>query len=301
MVQDGSTGVRNCRLRTLQERWAAFLVCAALSVIAVGLPGGAFPQGQQATPADAEVDARPSFEVVSIKPSKPYDRSHSWNGSMDSLTIENYTLRRLIRSAYNLKSDSQVLGGPKWIGQEAFDIKAKFGDADIARLRNLSGQERYRKARLALQSLLADQFQLKISRDTRSIPVYALVVAKSGAKVTLSPPELDSSGNPKAERNHSLNDNNGHMTAKGISMSGLADWLTLMPECDRVVLDRSGLTSEYDFKLDWTEDQGNGVPQDAPYPGLFTALREQLGLELKADKGPVDVVIVEAASEPVVD
>lgn len=301
MVQDGSTYMRNCQLWMLQKPWATLLVCSTLSVVTVGLPGGAFAQGQQAAPIPAEVDTPPSFEVVSIKPSKPYDRNHSWNGSMDSLTIENYTLRRLIRSAYNLKSDSQVLGGPKWIGQEAFDIKAKFGDVDIARLRNLSGRERYRKIRLALQSLLADRFQLRISQDTRNIPVYALVVTKSGAKVTSSPPELDSSGNPKTERNHSLNDNNGHMTAKGISMSGLADWLTLMPECDRVVLDRSGLTSEYDFKLDWTEDQGNGVPQDAPYPGLFTALHEQLGLELKADKGPVDVVIVEAASEPETD
>jgi uncharacterized protein (TIGR03435 family) len=82
-------------------------------------------------------------------------------------------------------------------------------------------------------------------------------------------------------------------------MSGFADWFTSLAECDRVVVDRTGLSGEYDFKLDWTEDSGQGVPSDAPLPGLFTALREQLGLELKPDKAPVEVVIVETASEPV--
>lgn len=141
MVQDGSTGMRNCRLWKLWERWAALLVCAALSAFAVGLPGGAFAQGPQAAPAVADGEARPSFEVASIKPSKPDDRRHSWNGTIDSLSIENYTVRRLVRAAYNLKSDSQVLGGPKWIGERAFDIKAKFDDVNIAKLRSLTERE----------------------------------------------------------------------------------------------------------------------------------------------------------------
>jgi len=88
------------------------------------------------------------------------------------------------------------------------------------------------------------------------------------------------------------------MTAKAISMRSLADWFVYLPECDRVVVDRTGLTGEYDFTLNWTEDSGQGVPPDALLPGLFTALREQLGLELKPDIAPIDVVVVDAAKQP---
>jgi bla regulator protein blaR1 len=116
----------------------------------------------------------------------------------------------------------------------------------------MSGRERFHESLLALQALLADRFQLQISQETRSIPVYALVVAKTGAKFAPSAPQLDGDGKPKAERNHSIRDSNGHMTAIATSMSGLADWFVHMPECDRVVFDRTGLTGEYDLKLDWT-------------------------------------------------
>ena len=217
------------------------------------------------------------------------------------VSIENYTLRRLIRTAYGLKLDSQVLGGPDWIGKQAFDIEAKFGDAEIVRMQKMSSRDRFREARLALQALLAERFQLRVSPGTSDIPVYALVVAKTGAKLVLSAPQLDDSGKPKIDQNHSIHDNNGHMSALAISMSGFADWFTYLPECDRVVVDRTDLTGEYDFKMDWTEDSGQGVPPDAPLPGLFTALREQLGLELKSDKAPVEVVVVESASEPTME
>lgn len=107
-------------------------------------------------------------------------------------------------------------------------------------------------------------------------------------------------GKPK-EQSNSIYDSDGHMTAKALSMSGLANWFVYVPECDRVVIDRTGLTGEYDFKLDWTEDDGHGVPSDAPLPGLFTALRDQVGLELKSGKAPVDVVVVAPAKKPEFD
>jgi uncharacterized protein (TIGR03435 family) len=268
--------------------------------LAFAMLGALHIRAQQA-PAVATSEPQPTFEVASIKPSKPDDQSHNWNSSGDMVSIENYTLRRLIRTAYGLKLDSQVLGGPDWIGKQAFDIEAKFGDAEIVRMQKMSSRDRFREARLALQALLAERFQLRVSPGTSDIPVYALVVAKTGAKLVLSAPQLDDSGKPKIDQNHSIHDNNGHMSALAISMSGFADWFTYLPECDRVVVDRTDLTGEYDFKMDWTEDSGQGVPPDAPLPGLFTALREQLGLELKSDKAPVEVVVVESASEPTME
>jgi uncharacterized protein (TIGR03435 family) len=249
----------------------------------------------------APVATAPPFEVASIKPSKPGEESHNWNSSGGRLSIENFTLRRLIREAYGLKSDSQVIGGPDWIGKQAFDIEAKYGDAEMVNLQKLTGRERFHEAQLALRALLAERFQLRTGQETRVVPVYALVIAKGGAKLPQAAPQLDADGKPRTEKNHRLSNGNGHMTAIAMSMSGLADWFVYLPECDRLVVDRTGLTGEYDFKLDWTVDNGNGVPQDTPVPGLFTALHEQLGLDLKPDKAPVDVVVVESTKEPDLD
>jgi uncharacterized protein (TIGR03435 family) len=276
------------------SRWFAFVLFACTML---GVP----PSGAQQTRATAAVEPQPSFEVASIKPSRPDYQGYDWNGGVDRVSIKNYTLRRLIRTAYGLKSDSQVLGGPDWIGKQAFDIEAKFGDTEIAKMQKMSNRERSQEAWLALQALLAERFQLRVSQGTRDIPVYALVVAKTGAKLVLSASQLDESGKPKSDQNHSIHNSNGHVTAKAISMSAFADWFTYVPECERVVVDRTGLTGEYDFKLDWTADSGQGIPPDAPLPGLFTALREQLGLELKPDKAPVKVVIVDSASAPMLD
>ena len=277
------------------------LVLIATATFVTFKPRSEILASAQAPSAVTPPAHQPTFEVAAIKPSKPDDQSHSLHSGSDSLEIENFTLRRLIRTAYGLKSESQVLGGPDWIGKQAFDIKAKFDDAETAKFKDMTGRERFQETQLALQALLADRFQLKISQETRTIPVFALVVAKAGAKLAPSAPELDDSGKPKTDRGHSLNDNNGHLKATAISMSSFADWFAYLPECDRVVVDRTGLTGDYDFKLDWTEDNGQGIPPDSTLPGLFTALRDQLGLELKPDKAPVDVVVVQAAAEPELD
>jgi len=87
------------------------------------------------------------------------------------------------------------------------------------------------------------------------------------------------------------------MTATGISMSALADFLTGAGS-DRVVLDRTELTGDYDFHLDWTEDNGKAAAADAQYPSLFTALQEQLGLKLEPTKGPVRVVVIDDVEQP---
>src|SRR6202021_1544870 len=78
--------------------------------------------GAQSKPAVATADETPHFEVAAIKPSKPENRGHnSTRGSSDRMLIQNYTLRGLIRLAYGLKTDSQILGGPDWLDKKAFD------------------------------------------------------------------------------------------------------------------------------------------------------------------------------------
>lgn len=250
---------------------------------------------QQAAAASTEKPL--AFEVVAVKLTDPDNHSQSWRGTYNRLTIQNYTLRHLIRIAYDLKSDSQVIGGPEWLDKQGFDIAAKLDDADVARLKDGQNQDRRDAINRMLQTTLTERFHLQVSPGEQTRPVYALLVAKSGAKLTALPAPKD----PDEHRNHSMNTNNGHLTATAISMDSFADYLTLQPETDRIVVNRTGLGGDFDFKLNWTEDYGGGIPGDAADPGLFTALQDQLGLELKPDKGSVPTVTVLAASKPDLD
>jgi uncharacterized protein (TIGR03435 family) len=251
---------------------------------------------------------QPSFEVVVIKPSKPGNSHHGWDSSIDRVSIQNYSLRRIIRAAYGLKSDSQVVGGPKWLDNQPFDILAKVDDSEVTKIRSMGHGDSESEYKLMLQSLLADRFQVKVSRAVRTIPVYALVAARSRPKLASSSPltETDkqdphASSEPKAH-SHSISAHNGQMTANAISMDAFADYLTGIPETgNRVVLNRTGLAGDYDFNLNWTQDRGQGIPADASYPGLFTALQEELGLKLKSQKGSVEVIVVDVAAKPVLD
>lgn len=262
--------------------------CAALIIFGVGLSLDLWANAQQPALAESAA-ASPTFEVASIKPSKPDSGNLDWDDSPGRVSISGYDLRQLIRVAYGLKSNAQVLSGPKWMDSERFDIVAKADDAETAKMRKMSGADWERERSLMLQSLLADRFQLKLSRDRRMLPVYALVVAKSGMKFKTA----------EAGEGGDITGRGCHLEVTGINMGAFADYLAGLREiAEHVVIDRTGLVSDYDFKMDWTRDRGNCVPPDAPYPGLFTALREQLGLELKPDKAPVDVVVVQSATEP---
>jgi uncharacterized protein (TIGR03435 family) len=291
MLQDGLIGLRMQEFWMLRKRRTSVLGCAALGILAVGVSGVSLISAQK-PPTVATADKEPSFEVASIKPTKPDDGDHGWHSNSDRVTIEGYTLRDLIVSAYGLKSTSQVLGGPEWIDKKHFDIAAKVDDSELARLKGISREDRRMQWNLMLQSLLADRFGLNVSREKRKLPVYALVATKSGIKFAASTPD---------EKNHDLSVRNTAMTATGVSMDSLANYITTQPEIDRLVENRTGLTGDYDFRLNWAHDSGNGIQPDATYPGLFTALQEQLGLKLESQKSSVEVVIVNAAAQPILD
>jgi uncharacterized protein (TIGR03435 family) len=259
--------------------------------LALGMLGAAATLTQQAPPA-ATPGPQPSFEVASIRPSRPEVRNLDWDDSPGRLTISGYNLRQLIRVAYGLKSNAQVLGGPKWIDSERFDIVAKADDAETAKMQKMSDTDWVAERSLMLQALLAERFQLKLSLDTRMLPAYALVVLKSGVKVKPA----------KSGEDGDLSGWGGHLEATATTMDAFADYLNGVRElADRVVLNRTNLTAAYDFNLDWSRDRGDGGSQDFEFPGLYTALEDQLGLKLEPEKAPIEVVIVESAARPLAD
>lgn len=249
---------------------------------------------------------QPSFEVASIKPSNSADRRPLFNSQPGLFRASNVTVSRLIQLAYGIK-DFQISGGPGWLRSDLFDINAKH---ESSATREQFGA--------MLQSLLADRFQLALHRDTREMPVYALVVAKNGPKirqVSESDPNIVdlSKGPPPPPGSGRLRVTivrRGRLMAQSTDMAALADDLANF--LGRTVVDKTGLAGSYDVKLEWVPDenqvamfQAMGVPEgfgappsDWQGPSLVTALEEQLGLKLDSRKGPVEMFTIERLERP---
>jgi uncharacterized protein (TIGR03435 family) len=260
----------------------------------------------------------PSFEVASVKPSHSSDNRMRIGITPGKFTVENVSLKSIIMFAYDAKSDSQISGGADWIKSENFNIDAKEDEAQAAELGKLPPEAREKQLKLMVQSLLVERFKLKVSHQTKELPVYALVVEKNGPKLTKSaaPPSSpdgpEPSGPPKMRRGIWMN-GRGELSGTDAAMSFLADALSRQRETGgRVVIDKTGLTGNYDWTLHWTPESpaplfkgadNNATPDDAPAPDtsgptLFTALEEQLGLKLESQKGAVDTLVIDSVEKP---
>lgn len=171
----------------LRRRVAAFLFATLLA--------GATVRAQLIRPKDGESVA--PFEVATIKPNnRDVGNSHReqiwWNDS--SYRIQNLTLRRIIRVASGAASGAQLIGGPDPLLDSRWDINAKIDDNDYAQMQKLARDDRSRQLRLMLQALLTDRFQLKVHIETKTLPLFALVVAKGGAKLQPSAPDEPAAG-----------------------------------------------------------------------------------------------------------
>jgi uncharacterized protein (TIGR03435 family) len=231
--------------------------------------------------AQAQSRPNPVYEVASIKPSQPGNRPsiRSASGS-GRLNATNATMKALIGFAYNVR-DYQISGGPNWLDSTGYDIVATPEHPVDPTPDNID------YFRQMMQSLLAQRFKLTVSRQTRELPVYALVVARDGPK--LKEVEKWQKGADMRIRGGA-----GQMIAEKVTMPLLAQ--TLSNIAGRSVVDKTGLTGYYDFKLEWTPDE-IGQPSQGDRPSLFTALQEQLGLKLDSQKGPVEILVVDHAEK----
>jgi uncharacterized protein (TIGR03435 family) len=149
-----------------------------------------------------------------------------------------------------------------------------------------------------IRTLLEDRFKLVIRREKRELPTYALVVA-SGPKLTKN--DANPNGLP------GLGFRAPGML--GVVNATMSDFVSVMQSnvLDRPVVDRTGLQGRFDFTLNWTPDEsqfrGMGLqipppPADAKFPGLFTAIQEQLGLRLESVTAPVEVLVIDRVERP---
>jgi uncharacterized protein (TIGR03435 family) len=158
-----------------------------------------------------------------------------------------------------------------------------------------------------LQGFLAKRFHFAAHYETRMLPIYTLVVGKNGPRVRESPPAPNGPGRRKG-MGGLIRRGDPHLIVEGGTMPHLAKHLSL--SLGRTVVDHTGLTGRYDYELDWAPDievispsstKNEGPPaaqMPSGGPSIFTAVREQLGLELKSGKGPVEVLVIDQVEEP---
>jgi uncharacterized protein (TIGR03435 family) len=242
----------------------------------------------------AQTQAAPAqelaFEVASVKPNTTLDRNVSVNRSPGGrLDAVNVSVRMLITFAYRIR-DQQLAGGPGWLDTDRYDVHAKppAGEPASTDFWDTTAAQR---VRLRTRALLADRFRLRFHSEDREMPVYVLTVAKKGPKPALKPwREGDEPGPQNIGQMNSY-------TAKKVSMKAFAEGY-LSSRLGRVVLDETGLSADFNFKLEFEPDQSGTAATDLKGPSFLDALEEQLGLKMEPRRAPVEVFVIDRVERP---
>ena len=272
------------------------------AIILAGLPTHISHAQTKSTPAASDSITSPiQFDVVSVKMHPPDTKDSRMQLLPDGIRLTNLPVQDLIVQSYALVLSDQIVGLPSWANSQRFDIEAKVAAADIPAFHKLTLDQ----VRSMGRPILTDRFKFAGHQEKKTLPFYALVVAKDGSKLTpstLSSQDRDAqTGRIGMGHASSANGAPGvnELTAQGVTMSRLASTLS-QQGLGRVVLDNTGLTGRYDFKLTWTSESVAADPNstDTSGPSIFSAVSEQLGLKLEPQKGPVPVLVVDHIEAP---
>jgi uncharacterized protein (TIGR03435 family) len=246
----------------------------------------------------------PRFDVVSVKRATDI-RSTRSIGEMPGgrFVLSGMTIAPLIRSAYRADT-SDLIGAPDWVNFETYDVEAK-----------AAGEVPRDQMTAMLQAMLAERFKLAVHYEMQERPVYALVLARADGRLGLGirRSELDCDAIHAAQRAGSTGPfpatSNGAPTC-GMSMRGERGMEVLLggqplstlaasfgSGIGRIVLDKTGLTGNYDVTLRYIMQPQPNAPPDTP-PEIFTALQEQLGLKLEPDRAPLRILVIDHIERP---
>ncbi len=300
--------------RRLRNRQSSILkaVAGLCAIFALAYSAQVRAQIQNSTPS-----TNYEYEVATILPSKPGGNGVGLLPSPNGLIARNATLQMLVTAAYGVEN-YQVSGSPSWFTSDRYDIDAKMEASVADALEKLTPAPRTIARRQMLQRLLEDRFKLIIRRETSELPVYSLVIAKNGVKIKQA-----KSGDTYE---NGLRDREGHVRGAGATFIGVnAGALTLTGQAvtianlvgllaryvDRPIVDKTGLTGNFDFFLQFTTNQGALQPtggdassgalppsSDTNAPYLLTAVQEQLGLKLEPGKGPAEMIVIDHVEKP---
>jgi uncharacterized protein (TIGR03435 family) len=295
----------------------------------------------QATPVAQPVPSAapvPKFEVASIKMCSNGDDAGGARGgrgggggdgpSPDRVNVPCQPLKNIIRMAYitfangrrNPMDLTPLAGAPSWVDSERYQITAK--------AEGTPGQDMMRGP--MMQALLEERFKLQVRRQTREVPAYMLTVGRGGPKLHpftegsckpfdfSRPPQLPEPGQTPTHAcgirmfREPLDGSPSRWEVYGGKLEDFAKALSF--DMDRIVIDKSGITGLFDFKLEFTPDEstptisalrGRGDAADSPPPSdpsgglsIFTAIQQQLGLKLEPGKGPREFLAIDRVERP---
>ncbi len=234
-------------------------------------------------------DAKPDVEVATIKPARPGNDQMQFETHGGTLLIKNLTLSFIMSFAYDLPV-RQIVDKPGWMDTDKWDIEAKAdtpGELSVPQLKGM------------MQKLFAERFALQVHEEKRKMPAFVLTVTKDGPKMTKVTDASLAPGQTLYPR--------GVIIGKSIAVAGLAQTLQEYV-FSKPVVDQTGLDGRWDFTLRWTPDetQFSDAPESMRHPAddanawppLFTAIQEQLGLKLEAQKADVKVLVVDHVDHP---
>ena len=221
-----------------------------------------------------------TFEAVSIKRNRTAETASDTNTTPGRLSLANVTIQSVVLRAFGILNP-QVVGAPDWVRNERYDILAVTGDGTV-----LTDDLR----REYLQNLLADRFRFSFHRETREIRVYSLLPSRTGHKLVThaGAGEYSMRVQPADDGRLRLRSTKGNMRRLTEILSG---------QLGELVVDRTGLSGDYDFTLEWAPS----AMTNTAGASLFTAVVEQLGLRLESARQPMDVIVIDRIERPTED
>ena len=235
------------------------------------------------------------FEVASLKMSQDNGPGGGIRPAPGGQRYQarNCPIKLMIQVAYRVKAE-QIVGGPDWLANDRYDMEAKADKPSTPE-----------QLHVMLMNMLVDRLQLKFHHEKREMRMYALTVDKGGPKLT--PHEAANAGDPWIDQNV---DRVVHVKMKATCAPLDYFAFRLSQFMDLPVVDMTSLRGGYDFNLEYTRDLPPGIPEgarlngeviDTSGPTVFAAVKDQLGLDLKAQKGMVDVIVIDHAEKPAIN
>jgi uncharacterized protein (TIGR03435 family) len=271
-------------------------VLTVLLTFAAGLSAHA-----QGTPIVEEPNYKPTltFDIAVIRQAPPPDANFhvSVSSPPHSSRFEatNLPMKALLQIAYGF--DAPIVGAPDWLANTFYNINARSDEAADARLAKLTDNEVRLEKRNAIRVLLAERLGLKTHLETRNSAIYNLVLAKGGVKMTPVPPPPDGQAPatpPPANVQAHGSQHGLEFIGSNANMRAICGALSSMVEAP--VVDKTGLTSIYNYTLQFGRDWSANDPEG--WPSIFTAVQEQLGLKMEAVHEPVPNLVIDNITKP---
>jgi len=227
-------------------------------------------------------DADPDWEVATVRPSDPNDTNSGFHLNGRRIFIERETVESMLVLGYGMHK-RQIVGAPDWAVSERWDVRG---------VPDQPGQPGVKQFQSMIRKLLAERFGFRSHTETRELTAYVLTVGKGGPKLAKS------AGDPNGPMNESDQGNSGQRTLE-VTNASLADFALVMKFfLDRPMVDQTGLSGKYDFRLKWTFDEAKAPTDGSAAPSMFTAIEEQMGLKLELAKAPTEVLVVDRVERP---